>query len=169
MPRLYNITEDFNRKEPRYNPCEFFPSANYRSDYLSSNCYWHYDMDADFSYQSYIHIDNLDTSDQSYNTSFWIPLRRCVEREYTGDVFYQYKKMNYKWCWNSDATSDYQREYNNIKHGYWVFYFENDEDQLMFHLKFGDMTADKTYRFHPNYGISNADRRYDVPDDDWID
>lgn len=164
MPRLYRVDKDFDPKSPRYNPAEFFLSASWSRHWSSSECYWKYDLDKDFPDQCYIHCDELDAEDNS----FWIALRKDVERRYQGDVFYQYERMDYRRWWNSSATVDYKKEYNRQRHGYWTFYFEEASDQTMFILKHGEILSPKRYRFHPIMGISCADDRYDVDPDEEV-
>jgi len=163
MPKLYSIEFDFNVKQSRYRPDHFFPSAHYGRR-MGGESRWEYNLDQDFPAQSYIHVDDIDP----YENDFWIALRKDVERRYTGDVFYCYDRRDYRRWWNSKATADYNKEYNTQKHGYWVFYFEEEGDQTMFVLQHAERLAIKRYRFHPAYGISCGNPRYDVPDDEQV-
>lgn len=165
MPRLYSIGSDFNEKNPRYNPSHFFPSAYWGRHWSSSESYWKYDMDKDFPVQCHIHCDDMPDD----NNTFWIDLRKDVERRYQGDCFFDYHHLDYRRWWNSSAKSQYEREYDRQKHGYWTFYFEEGSDQMMFVLKHAEILSPKRYRFHPLMGVSCKEPRYDVPDDEQIE
>jgi len=162
MPRLYSIDDDFSGKTPRHNPAHFFPSAIWTRG-MSSDYFWKYDLEGDFPARSYIHCDDLDDKD----TGFWIELRKDVERRFLGDVFYLYQRMDYRRWWNRNA-SEYSKEYERQRHGYWTFYFENEGDHAMFIMQHGERLSDKRYRFHPIMGISCEDHRYDVPKDEEV-
>ena len=164
MPRLYSIEHDFNSKKPLFRPNHFFPSAQFGRGWGGGESRWSYNLDTDFPAQSYIHYDNVDP----YDNTFWIELRKDVERTYCGDVFCCYERKDYKRWWNTKATSEYNKEYDTQRHGYWNFYFENEGDQTMFVIKHAEITSSKKYRFHPLYGISVGDPRYDVPDDEEV-
>lgn len=174
MPRLYNIDHDFNVRNPRYRPDHYFSSALYGRQSVGSDSFWSYNLEDDFSAQAYMHydvFDNFQSRSQKAITDvnrFWIDLRKAVEREYQGDVFYQYAMKDYHWWWNKDATS-YNKEKIKIKHGYWTFYFENPEDHLMFVLNYKEHLSERRYRFHPNFGVSCMDKRFDVPDDEHLE
>lgn len=164
MPRLYSIDRDFDSKNPHYNPAEFFLSAYWGRSWSSSESTWTYDLDTDFPARCYIHMDELRRDDNE----FWIALRKDVERRYQGDVFYKFDRMDYRRWWNSSAKSQYDREYDRQAHGYWTFYFEEASDQTMFIMKYSEKLSEKRYRFHPVYGISCQDKRYDVSDEEEI-
>jgi hypothetical protein len=162
MPRLYSIHDDFNEERPNFNPSHFFPTAIWRSSHARA-C-WQFDLDKDFPTQSYIHC-----SDFGGVPAFWVPFRKAVERGYMGDVFYAYENKNYNWWYNKDAVDiNYLRKSQPITHGYWTFYFEELSDQTMFILQNGELLTQKKYRFHPEYGVSCLDGRYDVPDNERI-
>lgn len=164
MPRLYAVSRDFNPSNPLYNPSHYFPSAYYGRHWNSSSPEWQYDLDKDFPAQCHIHVDELERD----SNEFWIELRKDVERRYSGDCFYDYYHMDYRRWWNSSAKSEYNREYDRQKHGYWTFYFEEASDQTMFILKHSELISPKRYRFHPIAGVSCEDDRYDVPDEEEI-
>lgn len=164
MPRLYSIEFDFKPSGSRYRPDHFFPSAHYGRGWSGSQSKWTYDLNIDFPLQSYIHVDDVDP----YDNTFWIALRKDVERTYCGDVFFEYDRRDYRRWWNSKAKSEYDKEYDTQRHGYWTFYFEDEGDLTMFVMKHAEITLSKKYRFHPLYGISCGDPRYDVPDDEQV-
>lgn len=162
MPRLYSIEQDFDRDHPRYVPTHFFPSAEWRAHWSSSQHAWYYDLNTDFPARCYIHNSKL----SSTSTDFWVPLRKDVERRWTGDCFVEYTRWDYRYWWNKNATEHYDREYEHQSHGYWTFYFEDEADQTWFIMHNGDKLSPKKYRFHPDYGVSCMDDRYDV---DWTE
>lgn len=175
MPKLYDIDVDFSPIDPIYKPNHFFLSAWSGRDTYDATTKWRYNPDEDFPSQCYMHRDVLSTSairsaDTKYISkpnSFWIELRKIVERENQGDVFYTYRNQDYHWWWNKDATQ-YNKEKTLIRHGYWTFYFESQEDQTMFMLRYKEYLSKKKYRFHPSYGVSCIDDRYDVPEDEHL-
>ena len=164
MPRLYSIKDDFSRNDPKFLPSHFFYSARFINHHNNRLAGWEFDLNKDFPTQSYIH------SDMHMNgNSFWIPLRKAVERDYTGDVFYVYESKNYKRWYNENAEFDFLKRTYDVVHGYWTFYFEEPSDQTMFILHYGELLSPKKYRFHPLHGVSCIDARYDVPEDEIIE
>lgn len=164
MPRLYSMTHDFNAKNPKFQPDHFFPSAYYGRNWSSSESRWTFNLDKDFPACSFIHYDEM----EKQNNTFWINLRKDVERRYQGDCFYIYDRKDYQRWWNKNSKGEYDKQYGTQRHGYWTFYFEEKSDQTMFILNHGSIISNKKYRFHPVMGISCEDQRYDVPDDEHV-
>lgn len=103
------------------------------------------------------------------DNNFWIELRKMTERQFEGVCFVETRRNDYRWWWNKDATSEYSKETHRVTHGYFIFYFESPNDLVLFKLRFCEMLSEKAYRFHPDYGISCMDRRYDVPEDEKVE
>ena len=156
MPSLL-LVNDFKGKDRKYNPNFYF--KNTWTQYASNEI--KFDVAKEYPYIFTIHRDVMEQYDQNDNV-FFVDLRRWVERSCAGDVFLEYKNMNYRWWWNRDAKSEYQRETTEVRHGYWYLYFECECDFTMFGLKHGEKYS-TVEQYHPSYGkdILEQDKIYD--------
>jgi hypothetical protein len=112
---------------------------------------WEFKVEEEYPHIVTIHIETLEDLYDNDDNSFWVELRRWVERRCEGDCIIDYKNMNYKWWWNREAKSEYQKEYTDVKHGYWYLYFECESDLTMFKLMHGEKVS-VVQEYHPSYG-----------------
>lgn len=146
MPTLIHLT-DFKGQQPKRDPRLYFEDADYSA---YNNGGWSYTVEKNYPHKLSIHCDVLDEY-KSISNKFFIELRKFIERQFEGDVLFEYKSMDYRWWWNKEATSEWAREYSQIRHGYWHLYFESENDVGMFALKHGEKIS-KPQKFHPGYG-----------------
>lgn len=146
MPSLMNVAE-FRGKQPIRDPRLYFIDA-YRPGWDSG---WKFEIEKTYPHVLNIHHDVIEDLAYGYDNTFYIELRRFVERRCEGDVMYDYKNMSYKWWWNKDAKSDWERKYSDVQHGYWYFYFESENDKGMFALTHAEKLS-KVQDYHPQFG-----------------
>lgn len=149
MPNLINIYDfriERNANKPKIDPCMYFSKA-----YLGMNNEYKFNVEDDYPYVANIHIEVVEDPKQESTRKFWIDLRKWVERTCSGDVLFEYKRMDYRWWWNREAKSEYQKEYSQVKHGYWFFYFEIESDYTMFSLMHSEKFS-KPQQYHPDFG-----------------
>lgn len=146
MPNLIRV-EDFRGTNPTLHPCLYFTDA-YRG-YGSDN--YKFTIEKDYPFVANIHIDVIDDITKESNRKFWIDLRKWVERICAGDVLHDYKRMDYSWWWNREAKGDWDKNYSQVKHGYWYLYFECESDYTMFTLMHGDKIS-IVQKYHPEFG-----------------
>lgn len=140
-------TSEFKGQHSRRDPRLYFDDAEYSS---YNNGSWTFTIEKNYPYLVNIHCDEVAEYKSSSNT-FFIELRKFVERRCEGDVVFEYKSMNYRWWWNKEATTEWSRNYSEITHGYWYLYFESEADLGMFALMHGGKCS-RVQKYHPEYG-----------------
>lgn len=145
MPSLLFV-EDFRGKDRKYNPRFYFKNTWTRYN----NTELQFDVAKEYPHIFTIHRDVMEQYESDDNT-FFVDCRRWVERSCAGDVLIDYKNMNYRWWWNRDAKSEWQRETTEVRHGYWYLYFECESDFAMFSLKYGEKYS-SVEQYHLDYG-----------------
>ena len=138
MPRLIDMQRIDN-----VNLREFFTNVRYSS---YKKC-WEYDIDTVYPYTAHAHAQTILESD----TTFFIDLRRFIERTAYGDAVYSYHSMDYSYCWNKETASSWDQKWDRITHGYWSFYFECNEDLVMWRLKKPALMTDTLSRYLPDH------------------
>ena len=146
MPSLFFVN-DFKGKDRKYNPNFYFKRTwtQYTSNEIK------FDVAEEYPHIFTIHRDVMENIEVENQNTFFVDLRRWVERTCAGDVFLEYKNMNYRWWWNRDAKSEYQRETTEVRHGYWYLYFECECDFTMFSLKHSEKFS-RVEQYHPDFG-----------------
>jgi hypothetical protein len=149
MPSLLFL-DDFKGKDRKHNPRLYFKKTwygVYNSEELQFN------IEEEYPHVFTIHRDYYYNALNAYgdNNTFLVELRRWVERTCAGDLILDYKHMNYRWWWNREAKNEYQKEYTEVKHGYWYFYFEYESDLIIFKLKYSEAYS-TIKKYHPDYG-----------------
>lgn len=147
MPSLIHVAE-FRGEAPKRDPRFYFKNAN-RTGY--NNQRWEFNIEENYPHVLTIHQDVIEELTYGYDNTFYIELRKFVERRCEGDVLYEHKNMGYRWWWNKEATSDWDKKFSDIKHGYWYFYFESENDNSMFALTHAEKLS-IVQKYHPEYG-----------------
>lgn len=146
MPSLIRLNEfDEGKRDPRlyFRNCYFYGGVHRIDNY-----------EEDFPYKSFIHYDNQEKA----TGLFWVNLRKWVERVAAGDVMIAYSDRDYQYCYNADtAKGNWDRKYLDIRHGYWIFHFENNDDKSMFDLMHADKVTSVMLKYHPGYFIEEKD------------
>lgn len=115
------------------------------------NGQWSFKVEEEYPHIATIHIETLTDLYDDDDNSFWVELRRWVERRCEGDCIINYKNMGYRWWWNREAKYDWDKQYSDVKHGYWYLYFELASDLTMFNLLHGEKVS-VVQEYHPRYG-----------------
>ena len=147
MPNLIHLSSFSGEKPALYAP--FYFKDAYRSTFNSNS--WTFNIAETYPHVGYVHCDDVPEF-ISEGSEFWIETRRWVERHCAGDVIVKYEGMSYQWWWNKDAKNEWDREYTTVRHGYWHFYFEDNNDFHMFILKHGNWVKLGKLEHHPDYG-----------------
>jgi hypothetical protein len=123
------------------NPYEFFIDC-YKS---RQDQRFEFTIETTYKFPAYVHAD--------VESKEWlINLRRFVDRRATGDAIYEYKNLDYRYCWNaSTAKGSWDKKYSNVTHGYWVIHFEDESDMICWKLANTDITSDSLSITHPDY------------------
>lgn len=147
MPNLINLCEF------KSDPLQKDPRLYFRNTYYYAGTY-KFSVGEDYPHSSFIHC-----SKQKKSVGiFWIDLRKWVERLSSGDVLFDYINRNYKYFFDkSESISYWNKNYIDIDHGYWVFYFENIDDKSMFDLMYADKISSSMTKYHPDYPIEEKD------------
>ena len=131
MSKLYNVN-DFkinsnvwdNEKRPKIDPTWYFVDTIWYHDNFS------FDISKTYPCCSTIHIDCMDGKTK-------IDIRRFVERNLYGDVIFKFEEMNY-------LEGKYGTQ---VQHGYYFFYFESIEDQVLFNLNYIEKISKKISKY----------------------
>lgn len=159
MPSLILLSE-FLGDPPTRDPRLYFKKARYSR--YSDRWRWEFDVEKEYPHIAAIHSDTINDDFGETDHTFFVELRRWVERNGAGDVIFQYKNMGHKWWWNKDSTTSWDRKYSDIKHGYWFFYFESETDLGMFALMHGEKLS-TPQKYHPDYAdeILKDEKKHD--------
>lgn len=147
MPTLIPLT-DFRGEQPIRDARLYFKKASW-DRHGNGHWRWSFNVDDEYPHMAAIHRDVIDDEYSNDNT-FFVDLRRWVERQAEGDVIFQYKNMSHKWWWNKEATTNWDKKFSDIRHGYWFFNFESESDLAMFALMHGEKLS-KPQKYHPDY------------------
>ena len=145
MARLIQLRE-FNRSEDStgdLNPLWYFPDAYWEYNnrrickFTIESGYpvaiaMHQDRFNDQIWQSFSRRDSYTVTPGQLR----MEIRRWVERNLSTDVILEQIEMNYR-LWNR-KSKDYHCNFEDIKHGYYLFHFETESEAMMFRLKFSE-------------------------------
>lgn len=151
MPTLARLS-DFRGPNPKRDPDLYFKNSRF-TRYNGDK--WEFSVEEEYPHIAAIHRDIF--YDCYNNNEFFVELRRWVERRCEGDLIIDYKTMNYRWWWNRDAKTEWSREFTEIRHGYWIFYFESESDLHVFGLMHGEKIS-QIQELHPEYGKDILDQ-----------
>lgn len=142
MPVLLNLSAgDFVARE-------YFKNVYYNS----SRQKYEYKVTETYPFEVYVHYETQDEDDPE----FLIDLRKFVQRQAGGDAVYYKTEKNYWYAWNHlRAKGEYDLEYTQIQHHYWVINFEFESDATMFKLIKPTLVVNEMSRFRPDYDYHN--------------
>ena len=139
---------DFLGENPIRDPRLYFKRAYHAR--RGDKWRWEFDVKEEYPHFVTIHRDIITDNYDNDDHTFFVELRRWVERVAEGDVIFEYRNMGHKFCFNPDKQYSWDKHYSEIKHGYWYFYFESGVDLSMFTLMHGEKLS-KVQKYHPDY------------------
>ncbi len=142
MPVLLNLQNgDFVARE-------YFKNVYYNS----SRQKYEYKVEETYPFEVYVHYE----TQQDEDPEFLIDLRRFVQRQASGDAVYCKTEKNYWYAWNHGRVkSQYELDYSQIQHHYWIINFELESDMTMFKLIKPNLVVTEMSKFHPDCDYHN--------------
>lgn len=131
-----------------------FPAREYFHNvyYDGSRQRYVYKVEETYPFKVYVHVETQDEVDPG----FLVDLRRFVQRQASGDAVYSKIEKNYWYAWNyGNVKSQYELDYSQIQHHYWVINFELESDMTMFKLIKPTLVVDEMSKFRPDYDYHN--------------
>ena len=138
MPVLLNLSNS-----------SFIAKEYFKNVYYNSSRGKHeYKVAETYPYEVYVHAETQADDDPE----FLIDLRRFVQRQAAGDAVYQKVEKNYWYAWNhGHVKSQYELDYDQIQHHYWIINFELESDMTMFKLIKPTLVVTEMSKFRPGY------------------
>jgi hypothetical protein len=136
---------DFVGDNARFSPTWFFPDARRKSTWAPD---FRYTPASGFPHPVYIHEDRMDEDSQD-GVANRIAIRKFVERQIQTDVFWEHERRNYRRILNPEAAPREQL-ISDVRHGYYIFRFEDVRDAVVFTLNFGEIVTRHPFDTHPD-------------------